>query len=337
MKRFGAVKSGFKSLFLASGMLVLLVGCKGGPFAKSTPYKPKGAHQRLAQPRPASSPDPTHSGKPALTQVAIGSNHMCAVVKGKIKCWGHRIEERHIPKDLKPVVSIAAYFDDYCAIQKDGELHCWNIQNHPIAHPAPEDLGSVKAVAMASAHRCVIRQDDTVRCWGENDFHQLDFPGDLGTVRSISAQGFDTCAIQTSGHLKCWGAQVGFEALREMDRDAKFSAISLEMNSFWAIHSDDLTAAGLIPELDRNFQFSRSAIKAVSSGFVHTCAIRTDGNVDCWGSARMMPPLDLGPVSAIFSGSQNSCAIVKSGLLKCWGDNDHNQLDLPENLEFPAN
>ncbi|HEY3546111.1 MAG TPA: hypothetical protein VGK17_08460 [Propionicimonas sp.] len=81
--------------------------------------------------------------------------------------------------------------------------------------------------------------------------------------------------------------------------------------------------------------------KAVSAGFVDTCALTTKGAVKCWGyngdgelgngttvnSAVPVAVSGLGKkVKAISSGSYFSCALTTKGAVKCWGSNNYGQL-----------
>ena len=77
----------------------------------------------------------------------------------------------------------------------------------------------------------------------------------------------------------------------------------------------------------------------VACGQSHTCAIRDDGNVWCWGSngsgqlgmgasggsSPNPVPLDLGvgrTAKAICAGSHHNCVILDDDTLKCWGYGD---------------
>ena len=51
---------------------------------------------------------------------------------------------------------------------------------------------------------------------------------------------------------------------------------------------------------------------SISAGLSHTCAIKTDGTVQCWGQSTV--PNDLGPVSSISAGfGANTCAVKADG------------------------
>jgi alpha-tubulin suppressor-like RCC1 family protein len=74
-----------------------------------------------------------------------------------------------------------------------------------------------------------------------------------------------------------------------------------------------------------------SAVTAVATGSVHTCALHKDGRVSCWGYGRFIVPglpvvsppafIDLsGPAAAVSVGIQAACALLRDGSVQCWGD-----------------
>ena len=72
------------------------------------------------------------------------------------------------------------------------------------------------------------------------------------------------------------------------------------------------------------------AFKAVSAGFYHTCGIRADDTVACWGSTadgESSPPS--GTFKAISAGVLDTCAIRTDDLVVCWGDNTYGQSTPP--------
>ena len=81
--------------------------------------------------------------------------------------------------------------------------------------------------------------------------------------------------------------------------------------------------------------------KAVTAGFVGSCALTTKGAVKCWGyngegelgngttvdSPVPVAVSGLGKnVKAIASGTYFSCALTTKGAVKCWGSNNYGQL-----------
>ena len=68
----------------------------------------------------------------------------------------------------------------------------------------------------------------------------------------------------------------------------------------------------------------------VSAGWMHTCAIRSDGAIECWGSnANGEANAPEGPFSALSAGSEHTCAIRTSGEVACWGHPIFGQTDAP--------
>ena len=69
---------------------------------------------------------------------------------------------------------------------------------------------------------------------------------------------------------------------------------------------------------------------AVSAGGNHSCGLRTDGTVACWGSndiGQASPPS--GTFSAVSAGGAHSCGVKTDGTLACWGDDGNGQASPP--------
>jgi Regulator of chromosome condensation (RCC1) repeat/Collagen triple helix repeat (20 copies) len=61
---------------------------------------------------------------------------------------------------------------------------------------------------------------------------------------------------------------------------------------------------------------------AVDAGGLHTCAVRTDATVACWGKnddGESTPPS--GAFSSVSAGGDHSCGLRTDGTLACWGRN----------------
>jgi hypothetical protein len=67
----------------------------------------------------------------------------------------------------------------------------------------------------------------------------------------------------------------------------------------------------------------------VAAGGSHTCAIRTDGTLACWGddSAGQLDGVPDGTFRSLSAGGAHTCAIRTDGTLACWGDDSAGQLD----------
>jgi len=93
-------------------------------------------------------------------------------------------------------------------------------------------------------------------------------------------------------------------------------------------------------------------VVSIAAGGNHSCALRADGSVKCWGDNELgalglgdlehrgdgpgemganLPVVDLGPgvaATAIAGGGYHTCALLVGGSVKCWGFNDQGQLGL---------
>jgi alpha-tubulin suppressor-like RCC1 family protein len=79
-------------------------------------------------------------------------------------------------------------------------------------------------------------------------------------------------------------------------------------------------ADGNDPPTPATYRSTRHVL-AVSAGQHHTCAIRIDGTLACWGDnsyGQATPPA--GTFSAVSAGDSRTCAIRTDGTLACWGE-----------------
>ena len=67
--------------------------------------------------------------------------------------------------------------------------------------------------------------------------------------------------------------------------------------------------------------------KSVSAGARHTCGVRSDGSVACWGSNRAAPLGNIvgqatppaGSFDSVSAGNQHTCGVRSDGSVACWG------------------
>jgi alpha-tubulin suppressor-like RCC1 family protein len=76
---------------------------------------------------------------------------------------------------------------------------------------------------------------------------------------------------------------------------------------------------------------------AIGSSYSHSCALKDDGTVRCWGSGRLgdgtnsflAPPVVVSGVSdavGLTVGGGHSCALIENGTARCWGGNLQGQI-----------
>jgi hypothetical protein len=140
----------------------------------------------------------------------------------------------------------------------------------------------------------------------------------------LDAGGQSTCQIDGDGQIHCWGYGTG----------------GLLGNGSTANVGVSQRAEAGTPVLAGN----RTAVQ-VSVGDYHTCAVFSDNNFLCWGSAAngvlgygnatgitdpsVLTPLDWGDgrlTTYIATATQHTCAILDNGDLQCWGSGQYGKL-----------
>lgn len=229
------------------------------------------------------------------THVAAGESHSCAVVAGKLYCWGASGggqlggatpavsgEPALVPTMDADVTAVVAAASHTCAI-KAGALYCWGRNDsgqlgtgsRTVMISTPTIVtgltSQVTAVATGSSHTCALHQD-TVKCWGSGSRGKL---GDNTTVErlipvavmgptetptAIAVGDQHSCAVWPSG-ARCWGS-----------------------NAEGQLGNNDTNASRvnrLVPELVAG---PLTNIASLTAAGTHTCAARTTGEALCWGS-----------------------------------------------------
>ena len=69
----------------------------------------------------------------------------------------------------------------------------------------------------------------------------------------------------------------------------------------------------------------------VSAGGGHTCGVRVDGSVACWGADSLgrTTPRE-GEFTSVSAGNQHTCGVRVDGSVDCWGSNLSGQAMAPE-------
>ena len=183
-------------------------------------------------------------------------------------------------------------------------------------------------------HSCGIQTDGRLACWGYNWYGQLGVgdtdsrplpetvanpsTGTSTAWRKVSVGNDHTCAIDSSTNLWCWG-QSEFGRLGD---PAVLTDLSV-----------------LLPNLVGTLN---DTWKEIAAGPRHSCGIKTDGSLWCWGAndngqlglghqTDMAMPTRVGPKSdwaQIKLGHREgtSCALNEDSTLFCWGRNRYSQM-----------
>ena len=72
------------------------------------------------------------------------------------------------------------------------------------------------------------------------------------------------------------------------------------------------------------------AFKVLETGYFHTCAVRHDDTVTCWGrNGDGQADAPAGAYKALALGDAHSCAIASDDTIACWGTNTHGESRAP--------
>lgn len=323
-----SVRSWSEALLQATFALVLVTATTGRSHAQATPVD-------------------------GVVKVFAGGAHSCLLSSvGELRCFGRNVfgqlgsngisdQSNPVPvAGQDPVIASAALGESHsCSLSTAGAVRCWGRndvgqlgdgQSSDRSVPVNvQTLGSgVTAIASGHHHNCALIAGGAARCWGLNTSGQL---GDgtstnrrspvaissLGVgVRSLALGRNHSCALTMQGRVMCWG-----------------------MNSVGQL-GDGTTTARTTPG---DVSALGSDIQAIAAGDQHTCALKTNGQVLCWGSnnfgqlgqANTGTEFRTTPVAAtslgaevlqVIAGTQSTCAIHRQGSMSCSGRNDRGQV-----------
>jgi len=271
---------------------------KGQPAAISIVFYPNGM-ATVTTSYVDDPPSPDAATSSGAVAVAAGAYHTCALLSGgTVACWGDN---------------------------RSGELGNGTTTNSPTP-VAVAGLSGVSAVAVGGPFTWTILSGGGVDVWGYNGYCQFG----NGTVTQIQAQplsisgltgitaivagGNHSCAI-VSGTVECWGyngyGEIGNGTTSDSACVATPATVSLD---------------GPV---------------AVAAGYQHSCALLSNGTVQCWGrnledqlgngttstdSPTPTTVSGLGGATAIALGFDHSCALLSNGSVQCWGANNYGQL-----------
>lgn len=324
-----------------------------------------------------------------IADVGTGALHTCAIkANGTLWCWGRDpgsvgdgtlggpacdgycqpspVEITALGSD---VVQVTGGFTHTCAVKADGTLWCWGENSAgalghgvidgldcgtgTVCDPSPKQvtaLGSdVRQVSTGFGVTCAVKTDGTLWCWGDNRLGLIGDGTDVGPdcdgtcnptptqvaslgadVTSVSVAESHACALRSDGTLWCWGnngwGELGDGTFLGLDCDGRCNATPAQV-----------TALG-------------ADVASVSANGLHTCVLRKDSSVWCWGDntvgelgdgtasgepcdsssfCRPTPVQVAGLADGaerVISGWSESCALAKDGALWCWGLNQAGQI-----------
>jgi Regulator of chromosome condensation (RCC1) repeat len=212
-------------------------------------------------------------------------------------------------KGLSNVVTIAAGAEHTCALLTDGTVSCWGdnaygeLGNGTSSGPSTcgktpcatspvmvPNLSGVVAIAAGGNHTCAALSDGSVKCWGRNDSSELGLgvtsgpescadgtycstsPTSvlgLGGVVDLALGDSHSCAVLKDRSVQCWGIAAAGELGNGSSKGPEQCDVPHTPPIVCSTKPVPVTAL--------------SGVVHLAAGSVSSCAIRSDGAIDCWG------------------------------------------------------
>jgi len=309
-------------------------------------------------------------------QVVAGGGQTCLLTEdGAVRCWGYNETGQLGCGTAEPigddepasagcvvdlggrVVQLAGGFLHTCALLEGGRVRCWGLgdggrlgygntdtigdDESPASAGDVDVGGTVLQVDVGGTNTCAVLEGGRLRCWGGALFGQLGHgdvepigddetpasAGDIdvgGRVLQVAVGGGHVCALLEDGFVRCWGdgsrGQLGHGDVETIgDDEAPASAGPVDVGG---------------------------PVARIASGRYNTCALRTDGQVFCWGEGidgqlgnlssetigddetpALAGPVDVGgPAVDVLLGPSHACVLLEGGGVRCWGSSLHGPL-----------
>ena len=90
------------------------------------------------------------------------------------------------------------------------------------------------------------------------------------------------------------------------------------------------TSALTVGDDDVDVSPTTTRYSAVSVGGYHSCGLRSDGSIICWGDNNSgQAEVPAGQYTAVSAGGVHSCGLRSNGVLACWSGNRYGRVDVP--------
>ena len=183
-----------------------------------------------------------------------------------------------------------------------------------------------------------------MNCWGRDVHGQV-----AGTpsmrMSEVQAGGGHSCGIeQGSGQLYCWGWS---DAWQGLSPTCNLQGATVSKVTAGNSHTCVLSPHGGTAEccgVDDHAQARAPAhsMTAIAAGWKHSCGIRTDQSILCWGitgsNSDNYGQVEDAPGSGVFvslsASDSHNCAIDTAGRIQCWGRNHLDQATPPATTGF---
>lgn len=273
---------------------------------------------------------------------AASADRVCVgTTSGDVYCWGKNTVGGlgdGTTNDAAAPVKVTGFSDPIdlalggngtsvlsCGVDSNNDVYCWggktsgssSLGTSAVIQSLTPRLvtafGGMKAtkVAVNATSGCAVLTDTTMKCWGSNGYGELGDGSTTWQTFPVSAWAFGsgivdvamggfgtTCALYSGGNIKCIGS---------------------DQNGALGNGGSNTNSRSVVDVLDIS-----DAVALDGGGFGHFCALRSNGDVYCWGGSSSFSPLGSstkasgtpikaslpGPASAVSTGWSKTTFLV---------------------------
>jgi hypothetical protein len=251
--------------------------------------------------------------------VAATNSETCAVRNdGVVRCFAQGRVQFEKTAAIGAFTAVATWVSHFCALRSDGIVECWGDNTYGQAPPVvtPPTGTTFIDVDLGAQHSCSTRSDGVIQCWGDNSVGQAPptRQATAGTFTAVVADGGYTCGLTSFGVMECFGGLTGIPNGIITASTGSFTKLAgalcgirtggvVECVNHTPIAGTfvdyefngetecGITVAGLAlcagpnrdGEAPPSVTPSTGTFTRIALGVQHSCALRSDGGIDCWG------------------------------------------------------
>ena len=247
------------------------------------------------------------SGAPKITSKLlrlfnVGDDQICGEKEdGKVECWGASFKDSPLSTDKD--WSFLCSNTHTCGLKKDGSLYCWGDNENNQVSPDKTNVvkkpykipGTWKAVTCGSGSTIAIDTANQAKGWGRNEFVAFDLArgGSLGTGKPMCYNpkkekfcdvkitdayvAVENKPIAVSGNIKWESISAGMAIVCGIEAGTR-------KGYCWGYTTGEAFTEGS-PQTNAPKLIDNSTWAVLEVGAYHSCGIKTDGSLWCWGRA----------------------------------------------------
>ena len=205
--------------------------------------------------------------------------------------------------------------------------------------------GEFHAVAVSETASYALDTDGGIVYWYDPELLERPWPpGEIhppGRFTSLVVGATHACALSAEGNIFCWQTEmrdIGTAGHPALISIADYGQADAPRGQYTAVaigkwHSCALRIDQTVTCWGDNSNGQTAApdgqFSSIAAGGDNSCGLRADGRIKCWGTIVQFDPSP-GPFVAMSLGDRHACALRADRTVACWGDNTNGQTDAPD-------